>query len=102
MTDQVKKVQDELNIPFVIVTRGENGALINAQGSIFEHPGYKVQVADTVGSGDAFLAGFLYQTLEGVPVQEALNFACASGALVASYTGACPDYQQVEIRKLII
>jgi fructokinase len=102
MIDQVKQVQDELDIPFVMVTRGEHGAMINAQGSIFEHPGYKVLVADTVGSGDAFLAGFLYQALEGASVQQALNFACASGALIASYAGACPDYQAAEVRKLII
>lgn len=101
MADQLNKVQDELDIPFVIVTRGEHGAMINAQGIIYEHPGYKVLVADTVGSGDAFLAGFLYQTLEGLPVQQALNFACASGALVASYAGACPAYQTDEIKQFM-
>jgi fructokinase len=102
MVEQIKIVQDELDIPFVIVTRGEHGAMINAQGSIYEHPGYKVLVADTVGSGDAFLAGFLYQTLEGAPVQQALNFACACGALVASYAGACPNYQVSEIKQFMI
>lgn len=102
MVDQLNKVQDELDIPFVIVTRGERGAMINAKGAIYEHPGYKVLVADTVGSGDAFLAGFLYQTLEGLPVQQALNFACASGALVASYAGACPAYQVEEIKQFLI
>jgi fructokinase len=102
MVEQIKIVQDELDIPFVIVTRGEHGAMINAQGSIYEHPGYKVLVADTVGSGDAFLAGFLYQTLEGAHVQQALNFACACGALVASYAGACPNYQVSEIKQFMI
>jgi fructokinase len=102
LVDQVKIVQDELNIPFVIVTRGEHGAMVNAEGIIFEHPGYKVLVADTVGSGDAFLAGFLCKTLQRAPVQQALNFACASGALVASYAGACPNYQTTEIGRFLI
>jgi fructokinase len=101
VTEQVKKVQDELNIPVLIVTRGEQGALVNTEGTIVEHPGYKVLVADTVGSGDAFLAGFLYQTLQGATVQQALNFACANGALVASYAGACPNYQTEEIERFI-
>ncbi|MCU7547910.1 carbohydrate kinase [Chitinophagaceae bacterium LB-8] len=102
LIDQLKKVQDELDIPLIIVTRGEHGAMINAQGKIFEHPGYKVLVADTVGSGDAFLAGFLCQILNGAEVQQALNFACASGSLIASYAGACPDYKTAEIRKMLI
>jgi fructokinase len=100
--EQIKNVQDQLQIPIVIVTRGEHGALVSAEGTIYSHPGYKVLVADTVGSGDAFLAGFLYQVLQGEPVQQALNFACASGAIVASYVGACPGYETSELIGLMV
>ena len=40
---------------------GGDGAIINIEGKIYSHPGYVVKVADTVGSGDAFLAAFLYK-----------------------------------------
>ena len=66
-----------------------------------DHPGFPVTVADTVGSGDAFFAGFLYKTLEGVPVRERLEFANALGAFIASKEGACPRYEINEIAPLL-
>ncbi len=46
--------------------------------------GYKVQVADTIGSGDAFLAGFYSQHVSGALPDASLDFACRIGAFVAS------------------
>lgn len=100
ITEQVNRIQDNLHIPTIIVTRGEHGALINLDGAVYEHPGYRVAVADTVGSGDSFLAALLAQFLKGASPEEALDFACATGALIASYSGACPDYDPNEIREL--
>ena len=64
-------------------------------------PGYKVNVVDTVGSGDAFLAGFLAMYLSGQMINKSLDYACATGALVATKTGGTPDYKLEEINKII-
>jgi fructokinase len=85
----------------VCVTRGANGALIYNKGRIHEHPGYKVRVNDTVGSGDAFLAGFLATYLNGEQLNKSLGFACATGALVATKAGGTPDYHLDEIDEII-
>jgi 1-phosphofructokinase family hexose kinase len=45
-------------------------------------------VVSTVGSGDAFLAGFLAGTYEGVEVEEALRRGVASGAASTQLLGA--------------
>ncbi len=99
--EQLRFLQDKFQVPTVIVTRGGDGAILNLNGALYEHPGYKVQVADTVGSGDAFLAGMLYKLSQNTPPQQALNFASAIGALVASYSGAWPDYKVEEITALM-
>jgi fructokinase len=89
---QLQAVKERFGLQMVIVTRGENGAaVLNDQGYV-EHPGYSVEVADTIGSGDAFLATFLSNYLQQRPLVEALKGACAIGAFVASRPGATPQY----------
>jgi fructokinase len=94
-------LQDQFNIDTIIVTMGGEGAMLIDKGLVCRHPGYKVQVTDTIGSGDAFLAGFLHKRLHGATAQQALSFACSTGALVATYSGACPDYDTEEITALM-
>ena len=104
-TDTLKEatvlLQDRFSIPVIVVTCGAEGALLNDNGHIYEHKGYTVTVGDTVGSGDAFLAGLLYQFLQNAPPEKALAFACGIGALIASYTGACPNYHLAEIDDIL-
>jgi fructokinase len=95
--EQVKALQDRFAVATIIVTKGGDGAMVCQEGTIYSHPGYKVKVADTVGSGDAFLAGFLAKTKEGRPIGERLQFANAMGAFIASKEGACPAYSLEEI-----
>lgn len=90
------------NSKMVIVTKGENGAILFADGEFFEHPGFKVNAVDTVGAGDAFLAGFIASLYQGKPNEKALEFACATGSFVASKAGATPEYNKFEIEHLII
>ncbi len=99
--DRLKVLQDKFGIHDIVVTKGERGSLFNCNGKIYDHPGYKIIVADTIGSGDSFLAALLSKLLNRNTVEEALEFASATGALIASYPGACPDYQISEIMKLI-
>jgi fructokinase len=99
--DRIKVLQDIYHIENIVVTKGGEGALLNVGGIVYEHRGFPVEVKDTVGSGDAFLAGLLYQFLQGGKPEEALEFASGLGALIASYTGACPDYKTEEINHLI-
>ena len=101
LEDQVRFLQDKFSIPLLVVTKGANGALACEEGIVTDHPGFPVTVADTVGSGDAFFAAFLYKTLEGVPVKERLEFANALGAFIASKEGACPRYELNEIALLL-
>ena len=66
--------------------------MVKQEGATYSHQGYKVEVADTVGSGDSFLAAYLAKTMEGAHPPDALAFASAVGAFVASKSGAWPEY----------
>ena len=85
----------------ICVTLGKHGALYFCDGELFAHHGYRVTVADTVGAGDSFLAGFIHQYLQRKPPQEILAFACALGSLVASRHGATPEVSLSEIEAMM-
>ncbi|MFH0841527.1 MAG: carbohydrate kinase [Bacteroidota bacterium] len=95
-------LSEKYHCEIICVTRGADGALIYRNGHFFEHPGFKVDVKDTVGSGDAFLAGFIAKYLSGESLDKSLEYACATGALIATMSGATPTYLHDEILNIII
>lgn len=99
--ERIQLIQDRFNIRSIIVTMGADGAVVNFRGSYHRHNGYKVQVADTIGSGDSFLAAFLSSVLQNKSPEEALTFASGLGALVASKSGGWPAYNIADIYSLI-
>ena len=100
-TDRMKLLRDMFEIGTIVVTKGAYGSLLLADNIIYENAGYKVEVADTIGSGDAFLAGLLYQLISKSSPSDALEYASGLGALIARYNGACPNYDIDEICLLI-
>ncbi len=98
---QVVFLSDQFSVPTVIITKGANGAALYYNNAFYYHNGYKVMVADTIGSGDAFLAGFLSRHIENSSPEASLEFACKLGAFVASKKGACPPYEVSEVENLI-
>ena len=84
-------------IGIICVTLGADGASVWSNGSMAWVPGFQVDVVDTVGSGDAFTAGFVYALMHAKTPVEAIRFACRIGAWVASNRSAVPEYS-AEIR----
>lgn len=91
----------EYNSEMICVTKGEKGALLYTAGEFYEHPGFKVNAVDTVGAGDAFLAGLIATIFEGKSYSDALINACATGAFVATKAGATPKYDMNQINQII-
>lgn len=92
---------DTFRTKIICITRGKDGAMVLDQGKILEHPGYNVRTLDTVGSGDAFLAGFVSKLFDGKNTEEALKYACALGAYVATKQGATPNYSFKRIEEIM-
>jgi fructokinase len=74
----------------VLYTRGERGCLALADGTWHEHPGTKVEVADTVGAGDSFTAAFTLGLLRRWPLALIVERATAISAYVCTQRGATP------------
>ncbi|MDQ4139374.1 MAG: carbohydrate kinase [Bacteroidota bacterium] len=95
--EKLNVLKERFGLQLVVVTRGENGAAVLTGQDYWEHPGFKVEVEDTIGSGDSFLATFLSNYLQQQPTEECLRKACLVGAYVASCKGATPTYNPLHI-----
>jgi fructokinase len=91
--DHARTLREQTGCPLVCVTSGARGAgLLRAERWIWE-PGRPVEVVDTVGAGDAFLAALVRHLVDGrIPDTEVLARACRLGEWVASRRGATPGY----------
>jgi fructokinase len=88
-------------IKTLCVTKGEHGAVLWTDGCFYQSGGFQVEVKDTIGSGDSFLAALLTGLLEGQAPAESLQLACAMGSLVATYHGATPLVTASEVRTFL-
>jgi fructokinase len=94
-------IAEQTNTKHICVTKGSHGALLYYNEQMYYNSGYKVDVVDTVGSGDSFLAGLLSKLLYENNPQEAIDFACALGAIVAKNEGANPKISTSEINEFM-
>lgn len=77
-------------LDLVAVTRGGQGSLLVRRDEWHEHPGIPVQLADTVGAGDAFTAAITHYLLRGADLATVNEAGNRWGAWMASRTGAMP------------
>jgi len=82
------------SLQMVAVTRGANGSLLVTRDEWHEHPGFPVQVADTIGAGDAFTAAMTHYLLRGADLATLNEAGNRWGAWVAQQTGAMPDMHE--------
>ena len=88
---------DRFGVEIVCVTCGERGCSILGDGRLTQVPGFHVEIADTVGAGDAFSASFVHGLSQGWDIQKIGRFANAVGAVVASKPGAIPEWSIEEV-----
>jgi fructokinase len=85
MEQGAKSLVDCYDLSCIVVTMGEQGVYaLEQSGEEARVPGYKVEVVDLVGAGDALAAGFLSSYLKG----EGLSTACEKGNLLGAMAAA--------------
>lgn len=92
-------IMNHFEIKEIILTKGSKGARYFAGSSNYSFPAVPIQIADTVGSGDSFLSGFISKRIQGKSPEEIMNEATALGAFITSKQGACPDYTYEEFQQ---
>lgn len=91
--EHARRLAAECGCARVCVTAGERGAGLLSNDAWYWEDGRQVEVADTVGAGDAFLASLVASLIEGRSSDgELLARACRLGEWVASRRGATPAY----------
>ena len=97
----MKFVAEKTNTNKICVTKGAQGAVLLLDNKWYDdHDGYQVEVVNTVGAGDSFLASLIHGLLNNHDPKEALDFACAIGSLVAKSEGANPEIREKDIRTI--
>jgi 2-dehydro-3-deoxygluconokinase len=77
----------QLGAGHAVVKLGERGAVAFVDGTVHTVDPVPVQAVDPVGAGDAFVAGYLAETLAGRPVADRLATAAACGAFAVTVPG---------------
>ena len=84
--ESVQKAHQDVRAATVVV-HGAEGAFAVEETGVSEMSGYSVEVVDTVGAGDAFVAGFLSGRLRGWSTGDCLGLANACGACAITVPG---------------
>lgn len=71
----------------VAIKLGAHGAFALQEGRRFDQAALPVTVVDTVGAGDAFVAGYLAELVAGSPIQDRLRTGAATGAFACGMAG---------------
>lgn len=103
LKDLAEEAIETFNLDIILCTLGSNGAFCLTNEDVFYYdPGYQISLGDTVGSGDAFSAGFVHYYMNGYPIDEALSFGNAAGAMIATTTGATAPISKEEILNFMV
>ncbi|HEY3232103.1 MAG TPA: ribokinase [Roseiflexaceae bacterium] len=73
-----------------VLTLGSRGALLAEAEQRIRVPGYPVRPIDTTAAGDAFCGALAVQLARGYPLDAAIRYANAAGALATTVMGAEP------------
>ena len=71
----------------VVVKQGDRGCLVLEDGRLHAHPAIPISPVDTVGAGDAFVAGYLAELQAGGDVEARCATAVATGAFACLHVG---------------
>lgn len=92
-------IQNHFNIKEIILTKGSKGARYFAGNKNYGFTAVPITIADTVGSGDAFLSGFISKRIKEENPDEIMKEAVSLGAFITSKPGGCPDYSYEEFQQ---
>lgn len=103
----LQRAEDQLSFlkgyvkEIVIITQGGKGAWASDGKKQIFIPSVSLEIKDTTGAGDSFIAGFLKGYLEHKPLHESLALGNACGALsVSSYGGIHEDLSYEKVLNL--
>ena len=74
-----------------VVTCGADGSIARDGRNRWQAAAAGVEVVDTTGAGDSYIAGFLYAGRTGADIPEAMRAAAGGAAQTCAHFGAWPQ-----------
>jgi fructokinase len=87
----LRALLDRFDLQLIALTRGENGSLLITKTESSEVEPSRIEVADTVGAGDAFAAALAVGLLRKLPLKVINQQATALASYVCTQEGAMPQ-----------
>jgi sulfofructose kinase len=84
----LERLQSDYGMKVAAMTLGAHGVLARVDGQFVYAPAFVINCIDTTGAGDVFHGAFCYAVLQGMPIDEALEFCNAMAALNCLGLGA--------------
>jgi len=89
-------------VPLVVMKIGAEGAVAQRGQERFNSPAIQVDAVDSVGAGDSFDAGFLWQYLRGADLPACLAAGNLAGALSTTRPGGTEAFRDPEYRETFL
>lgn len=86
----------DYGIQTVGLKMGDQGSYVRSGAEEFYVPAYEVNVVDTTGAGDAYVAGFLAGTVMGWDLKRTTELASAAGAACVTAIGTTAGIKDLE------
>ena len=98
--DFCKQATEKFGVTTILVSLGKDGVYAyDVNDGSLRIPGYSIKVADTVGAGDNFTAGFVHKRLQGAGLEQSCSFANLIGSMVATKVGGMPSISKEDIEQ---
>jgi sugar/nucleoside kinase (ribokinase family) len=89
-------------VPVLVIKRGSQGAIARASKEKFANFPPIVDVADHVGAGDSFDAGFIHQFIRGAKIEDCLKYANVVGSLCVTRPGGTEAFRDAQHREAFL
>ena len=90
-TEKIQEFMKKMHLfgpKLVIVTMGKKGSMVYDGNNFYRFGIISCDVADTLGAGDSYIAGFLYGILNGQSIEESMELGARNSAKTLGYWGA--------------
>ena len=96
-----RQIIEKFDVELVAITRGANGSLLVSRQEDVDHAGFEVDIADTIGAGDAFAAVLAHYYLRHVSLKTISEAANRMGSWVATQVGATPEISKQALARIL-
>ncbi|MEY4283082.1 MAG: hypothetical protein RL467_638 [Actinomycetota bacterium] len=90
------RIEDHLHrFSAIVLTDGMNGSVLYSAGKELHQPSYKVEVKDTTGAGDAFIAGYLAGLAHALTPTQSMEIAAKWATSAVQFHSSVPPAFEV-------